>query len=91
MDPADALASDAPTPAQMTAALADVLGRHVRYAEVPMSSVRRGSMDMAAMWEFLRGPGYQVDIAGLRRDYPAVGWTTFTGWADRVLGPRAPA
>lgn len=83
------LASDAPTPAQMSAALSDALGRHVRYAEVPMSSVRRGSADMAAMWEFLRGVGYQVDITALRHDYPAVGWTSFTDWADRALGPRA--
>lgn len=83
------LASDAPTPAQMSAALADALGRHVRYAEVPMSSVRRGSADMAAMWEFLRGAGYQADIAALRRDYPTVGWTSFASWADRVLGPTA--
>jgi uncharacterized protein YbjT (DUF2867 family) len=83
------LASDAPTPAQMSAALADALGRHVRYAEVPMSSVRRGSADMAAMWEFLCGAGYQADIAALRRDYPTVGWTSFASWADRVLGPTA--
>jgi uncharacterized protein YbjT (DUF2867 family) len=83
------LASDAPTPAQMSAALADALGRHVRHAEVPMSSVRRGSADMAAMWEFLRGAGYQADIAALRRDYPTVGWTSFASWADRALGPAA--
>jgi hypothetical protein len=73
----------------MTVALSDALGRHVRYAEVSMSCVRRGSADMAAMWEFLRGAGYQVDITALRRDYPAVGWTSFTGWADRALGPHA--
>jgi uncharacterized protein YbjT (DUF2867 family) len=85
------LASDAPTPAQMTAALVAALGRPVRYAEVPMPAVRRGSADMAAMWEFLRGAGYQVDIGALRRDYPAVGWTSFTAWADRALGSRAPA
>jgi hypothetical protein len=54
-----------------------------------MSSVRRGSADMAAMWEFLRGAGYQADIAALRRDYPTVGWTSFASWADRVLGPTA--
>lgn len=81
------LASDAPTPAQMTAALSDALGRHVRYAEVRMSSVRRGSTDMAAMWEFLRGAGYQADIPALRHDYPTVSWTSFTDWADRTLGP----
>jgi len=43
----------------------------------------------APMWEFLRGPGYQADIAALRRDYPAVGWTLFTEWAQRTLRPGA--
>jgi NmrA-like family len=68
------LASDAPTPTptQMSAAMSGALGRPVRFTEVPMSSVRRGSPDMAAMWEFLRSVGYQADIAALHRDYPAV-------------------
>jgi len=85
------LASDAPTPAQMSRALSDAVGRPVRFRETPMSDVRRRSSDMAAMWEFLRGPGYQADISALRRDYPAVGWTSFTEWARRTLRPGAQA
>jgi uncharacterized protein YbjT (DUF2867 family) len=81
------LASDAPTPAQMRQALSDALGRAVEFRETPLADVRRRGSDMAAMWEFLRGPGYQADIAALRRDYPAVGWTSFTAWARRAL-PR---
>ena len=27
--------------------------------------------------------GYSADIAGLRRDYPEVGWETFEQWAKR--------
>ncbi len=54
-----------------------------------MSSVRRGSADMATMWEFLRSAGYQADTAALRHDYPTVGWTSFTSWGVRVLGPSA--
>jgi uncharacterized protein YbjT (DUF2867 family) len=83
------LASDAPTPAQMSQALSEALGRPVGLRETPMSEVRQRSADMAAMWEFLRGPGYQADIAALRRDYPAVGWTRFTEWAQRTLRPGA--
>lgn len=79
------LASDAPTPAQMSQAVSDALGRPVRFRETPMAAVHRGSSDMAAMWEFLRGPGYQADIAALRRDYPAIGWTSFPTWAKRTL------
>jgi uncharacterized protein YbjT (DUF2867 family) len=83
------LASDAPTPAQMTQAVSDALDRPVGFSETPMSDVERRNSDMAAMWEFLRGPGYQADIAALRRDYPAVGWTVFSDWAQRTLRPAA--
>jgi uncharacterized protein YbjT (DUF2867 family) len=83
------LASDAPTPAQMTREISDALDRPVGYRETPMTDVERRSSDMAAMWEFLRGPGYQADIAALHRDYPAVGWTSFTEWAHRALRPSS--
>jgi uncharacterized protein YbjT (DUF2867 family) len=81
------LASDAPTPEQMTREISDALDRPVGYTETPMTDVERRSSDMAAMWEFLRGPGYQADIAALHRDFPAVGWTSFTEWAHRALQP----
>jgi len=81
------LASDAPTPEEMTRALSDALGRPVGFRETPMTDVRQRSSDMAAMWDFLGGPGYQADIAALRRDYPAVGWTSFAEWAHRALRP----
>jgi uncharacterized protein YbjT (DUF2867 family) len=81
------LASDAPTPAQMCQAVSDSLGRPVRFRETPMDAVQRRSADMAAMWEFLRGPGYQADIAALRRDYPTIGWSSFATWARRSLRP----
>jgi uncharacterized protein YbjT (DUF2867 family) len=81
------LASDAPTPAQMSQALSAALGRPVRFDEVPMSAVRQGSPDMAAMWGFLRGRGYQADIGALHRGYPEVAWSTFRAWAQRAAGP----
>jgi hypothetical protein len=69
-----------------------VLGRqagsglpHTVVAPTYMSSAR--SPDMAAMWQFLRGEGYQADIAALRQDYQAVGWTSFTTWAERTFQP----
>lgn len=69
----------------MSATLAAALGRPVTFTETPMALVRAGSADMAAMWDFLRGDGYQADIDGLRRDYPGVGWTTFAEWARRTF------
>ncbi|MGH3854077.1 MAG: hypothetical protein ACRDR6_11385 [Pseudonocardiaceae bacterium] len=50
-----------------------------------MAAVRRGGANMAAMWDFLLGAGYQVDIAALRRDHPRLGWTSFSSWADRTF------
>jgi uncharacterized protein YbjT (DUF2867 family) len=79
------LASDAPTPLQMSQALTAALGRPVRFREVPVSAIR--SPDMAAMWRFLRAGGYQADIAALRQAYPTVGWTSFTTWAERTFRP----
>ncbi|HEY4005031.1 MAG TPA: NmrA family NAD(P)-binding protein [Pseudonocardia sp.] len=79
------LASDDPTPDQMASTLAEALDRPVHYDEVPMAAVRRGSADMAAMWDFLRGVGYQVDLAALRRDHPGLGWTSFANWAGRAF------
>jgi uncharacterized protein YbjT (DUF2867 family) len=79
------LASDAPTPLQMSQTLTAALGRPVRFREVPVSAIR--SPDMAAMWRFLRAGGYQADIAALRHAYPTVGWTSFTTWAERTFRP----
>jgi hypothetical protein len=75
----------------MTRDVSDALGRPVGFRETPMSDVEQRSSDMAAMWQFLRGPGYQADIAALHRDYPAVDWTSFAEWAHRALEPGAQA
>jgi uncharacterized protein YbjT (DUF2867 family) len=81
------LASDEPTPAQMSRALSEALSRQIRFRETPMAEVRRGNPDIAAMWGFLRGAGYQADIAALRRTYPAVTRTSFADWAMRAFRP----
>lgn len=79
------LASDAPTPAQMCQDLSAALGRPVRFRQVPIAAI--ASPDMTAMWEFLNDTGYRADIAGLRRDYPEITWTSFSGWAARTFRP----
>jgi uncharacterized protein YbjT (DUF2867 family) len=78
------LASDAPTPAQMAGALSHALGRPVRHEPVPLAAI--GNPDMHAMWRFLNGPGYQVDIPALHAAHPEVGWTSFADWANRTFG-----
>lgn len=77
------LASDEPTPPEMCDALSAALGREVRFEETSISAI--SNPDMAAMWEFLRTHGYEVDIDRLRRDHPEVGWTTFAKWAERTF------
>jgi uncharacterized protein YbjT (DUF2867 family) len=78
------LASDAPTPTQMATALSKALDHPVRHEQVPLDGI--GSPDMRAMWIFLNGPGYQVDIAALHDGHPNLGWTSFAEWADQTFG-----
>ncbi|MGW7528459.1 NmrA/HSCARG family protein [Streptomyces sp. NPDC054783] len=73
------LAGDAPTPAQMASTLAAVLGREVRHEYVPLTEI--SNPDMHAMWAFLNGPGYRVDIPALHDAHPEIPWTGFTDWA----------
>ncbi|MFE7539265.1 hypothetical protein [Streptomyces platensis] len=36
---------------------------------------------MHAMWTFLNGPGYRVDIPALHDAHPEIPWTGFADWA----------
>ncbi|MFD7135749.1 NmrA/HSCARG family protein [Streptomyces sp. NPDC059894] len=76
------LASDAPTPTQMAASFSVALGREVRHEQVPLAAV--GNPDMHAMWTFLNGPGYRVDIPALHDAHPEIPWTRFADWAHRT-------
>ncbi|MEU2794664.1 hypothetical protein [Streptomyces sp. NPDC007100] len=61
--------------------LAAATHRPITYQEVPLTYVRTRSADLAAMFEYFTTVGLDVDIAGLRRDYPEVGWHSFADWA----------
>ena len=77
------LASDAPTPTQMAATLSEALKREVRCERVPLTAVV--NPDMHAMWTFLNGPGYRVDIPALHAAHPEVHWSSFADWAHRTF------
>jgi hypothetical protein len=64
-------------------------GRPVRHEQTPVEST--GNPDMYAMWRFLNGPGYQVDIEDLHKANPDIGWTSFADWAHRTFQPSNPA
>jgi hypothetical protein len=55
----------------------------VRPEQTPLESIR--NPDMYAMWTFLNGPGYQVDIAALRATHPDIAWTSFADWAQHAF------
>ncbi|MEU2059476.1 NmrA family NAD(P)-binding protein [Streptomyces sp. NPDC013455] len=75
------IASDACTPAQIAAALTHALGRPVVHEQLPLDRVRAHSADLAAMFAYFSHTGLDVDVPGLRRAYPEVGWQTFAQWA----------
>lgn len=72
------LASDDPTPRQMAEELGRALGRPVEAHSERAADI--ASDDMRAMFQFLTDTGYSADIAGLRRQYPEVGWQSFADW-----------
>lgn len=77
------LASDAPTPAQMAAALSATLEGDVRHEYVPLDTI--GNEDMHAMWTFLNDAGYDVDIPALHAAHPEIAWTSFDSWVHATF------
>ncbi len=67
---------------EMAAALSRASGRQIEYAEQPLEEVSSQFADMAVMYNWLDRVGFSVDIEGLRREYPDVGWLTFEEWAS---------
>lgn len=56
------------------------VGRPIRYEALPIATLRLSNPESARMYEWLTDAGYSVDIRGLRRTYPEVGWRTFDQW-----------
>ncbi len=56
-------------------------GGEAAYEEPPVDDLRAMAEDVALLYPWFDGFGYSVDIAGLRRDYPEVGWMFFEDWA----------
>jgi uncharacterized protein YbjT (DUF2867 family) len=77
------LAGDAVTPAQMAELLSAALGRPVRHEHTPVESI--GNPDMHAMWTFLNGPGYRVDLEALHAANPDIAWQSFGVWAQQTF------
>jgi uncharacterized protein YbjT (DUF2867 family) len=77
------IASDAPTPQEMAAALSAAVGREV--SAYPHSPTEIASDDMRAMFTFLAATGYSADIPALHRRYPQIGWQSFGEWVQESI------
>jgi uncharacterized protein YbjT (DUF2867 family) len=91
------IASDSLTGPEMAKALSQAYGRDISYAEASLDPVRAQSTDLARMWEWFDQVGYTVDLDGIVRSYPDVGWHGFRRWAREqdlsvldVAGPEQP-
>ncbi|TGD85620.1 NmrA/HSCARG family protein [Mycolicibacterium sp. CH28] len=77
------IASDSPTPREMAAVLAGVVGRPMKLVTHDPADI--GSADMRAMFGFLARGGYTVDIPELHARYPQIGWQSFADWVGTDL------
>lgn len=74
------LAGDEVTMPQAAATLSAALGRQIGFVQIPIEEVRKNSEDMAIMLEWFGRVGYDVDIAGLAREF-GIAPTTLAEWA----------
>ena len=76
------VAADDPTPQQMAEAIEATAQLPVQYQ---LASLVGRSDDIVAMYRFLDGIGYDVDIEHVRRSFPEVPWQSFANWARDAL------
>lgn len=70
------LASDSVTGLEEASIISAVSGRQLEIRE------DRPAGGLLVLFEWLDRVGFTVDIAGLRRDFPGVGWHSFSDWAS---------
>ena len=75
------LAGDELSCARMTEILAEASGKDITYVEVDLDAMREQNEDWARMFEWFDRVGYDVDIEGLKQEFPEAGWVTFKEWA----------
>ena len=79
------LASDNISGAEIAQTLSEVIGRPIRYIQVPMEQIRkRRGEEIAKMYQNYEDNPYTIDIAALHAQYTAVQWHTFQQWAQTL-------
>ena len=77
-------AGDELTGDDMARQLTAALGRDIQYEDFPVSVLREQSADMAAMFEWFDGVGYNVDINKLHETFSDVNWQRYDHWIRSV-------
>ncbi|MFF8916661.1 NmrA/HSCARG family protein [Streptomyces sp. NPDC015032] len=80
------VAGDDPTPLRMAEEIGLAAGGKVAFRQTPLEDLRTNP-DMYAMYKFLAGTGYQVDLGALRSWFPTVPWTSYADWAGTQEWP----
>jgi len=80
------IASDELTAQQMADIVSRITGHPRLVEEIPPDNLGPG---LSALFEWLDRAGHDVDIEGLRREYPEVAWHRFGEWASRAFPSRA--
>jgi uncharacterized protein YbjT (DUF2867 family) len=75
------IASDVLTGKDIAAVLGAACGREVTFEEVPLDQVTARAPELAPMFRYFATVGLDVDVAGLRRDHPEIGWHSLPEWA----------
>jgi uncharacterized protein YbjT (DUF2867 family) len=77
------LASDELTGPEIAQAIATYSKKQVSYERQSIEDVRKMSEDFAKMYSWMIEEGYSVDIQGLCKKYPEIGWLSFSEWARK--------
>jgi len=63
------IAGDAKTMPETAGILGRALGRTIKYVQIPLDEVRKGSEDFALMLDWFNKVGYDADIDGMAREF----------------------
>lgn len=77
------LAGDELDGRQAATLLSRALGREIRPVALPLSSFPADGeqgRNIAALLAWLAGTGFSADVAGVRRQFPEIGWSAFAQW-----------
>jgi uncharacterized protein YbjT (DUF2867 family) len=76
------VASDSVSGAQMAEIISRAANRRIEYRELSAAQAQElMGGELAAMFAWFEGTGFDVDTEALHRRFPTVAWTTFEQWA----------